>query len=156
MAFLNSLHFRNGLSLLGDGLYDEAFNCFTEAIKADGTNVEAMKKRAWIHFRRDEFKECEIECDEILKHCKENNIEKLKNDANQRIPTEKSWWKILNVTRTWSRDVVSKAYRNLAKKFSTNNAKNAKLLDVDKKKLDAKMAIINGAKDDYENESQKF
>lgn len=145
-----SLHLQNGLALFASGKLNEAFDCFTEAIKADNRNVEAMKKRAEIHFKRGEFEDCEIECEEILQYCQDETTEELKNEAKKKILSGRSWWKILNVTVTAPSMLVKKPYRELAKNFSTNKAKNAKLLAVDKKKLDRKMAQVNGAKSDWE------
>lgn len=138
------------------GEYDAAFDCFTKALKIDRKNVAAMKHRALIHFERNEFEECEIECEEILKISKLLDIEALQKKAQQKITSVLSWFEVLKVASNASKTAVKKAYKALAKQFSTNNAKHAKLLSADKKKLNAKMAKVNGAKSEWEKKCNNW
>jgi hypothetical protein len=51
--------------------------------------VEAMEKRATIHFQRNEFEECLIECEEILKLKKSTEITDLMKKAKKETSTQK-------------------------------------------------------------------
>lgn len=112
-----------------------------------------MKLRARIHFLRQEYEECIVECEELLKLCPSHSdftkgfIKKSKLKIRLDLP----WYEVFGVARDATKSVVIKTYKQFAKRLGTNNAKNSKLLKADKKKLDAKMAKINGAKSLWEH-----
>lgn len=109
-----------------------------------------MEKRAIIHFKRKEFEECVIECEEILEIKKSAEIITLMENAKKEISDNKPWHEVLEVPKTSDENFVVKAFRKLAKLFHPNKAKNARLSNVDKKKMNVKMAKINKAKLDFE------
>lgn len=105
-----------------------------------------MTRRAEIHFQRNEFEECEIECEEILaiRDCPE--IQALKQHATDKISGKKHWYDVLGVAKDSSKKLVKDAFKELARFFHPNSAKNSKLPKADKKKRNMKMAKINQAK----------
>lgn len=127
------------------GSYKKAFDHFTNVLKRNENNVEALTKRAFIHYELDEFEECVIECEEIIKNMSSPDVIELMKKGKKEIPPKHEWCKVLNVPKDASKSAVKEAYYTLARKFSTNSSKNSKLLQVDKKKADAKMAKINEA-----------
>lgn len=137
------------MSSFNSGDYEKAFESFTEALKLNPKLLEAMEKRAEIHFKREEFEECAIECDAYLKISKKTEILQLKRDAEKRISTDESWWKILKVAKNATKAEVKKAFAGLVKIFHPDKAKKGKL-PVDNDKQNAKMAKINKAKTEYE------
>lgn len=112
-----------------------------------------MEKRAMIHFKREEFEECVIECEAILNLKDSSDITELKEKAKNSISHNKPWYNVLNVEKTASKSLVERAFRALAGVFHPNKAKNAKLSDVDKKKLNVKMAKVNRAKEEFKKRS---
>lgn len=136
------------------GDYEKAFEYFTEALVANPELVEAMKKRAHIHFKRNEFEECVIECEEILKKKTLPSIVKLKKDAEKKISKDESWWNVLNVAKNATKSQVLDSYKKLMKIFHPDKAKTK--LKIDKAKLSAKAAKINSAKRDFEKENKIF
>lgn len=128
--------------------FDDAYDIFTKILEVDAKNIDAMEKRAEIHFNKQEFEECVIECTEILKIGPSNDIKLLMDDAESKIKIE-DWFEVLQVLPNAKEIDVEKAYRNLAKLFSPNARKNAKKSAVDREKLQRKMARINKAKIQY-------
>lgn len=108
--------------------------------------MEAMKKRADIHFKREEFEECVIECEEILKINKTHEVTELKQKAKENLPQKQAWYDVFKVAKDATKDEIRKTFHKLAKMFSTNSKKNSKLLKIDKIKADMRMAKINEAK----------
>lgn len=104
-----------------------------------------MTRRAEIHFQRNEYEECEIECEEILAIRDSPEIQALKQQATDNIP-EKHWYDVLGVAKNASKNIVKDAFKGLARIFHPNSAKNTKLPKADKKKRNMKMAKINKAK----------
>lgn len=129
--------------------YDEAYEIFTKILQVDPKNIDAMERRAEIHFAKQEFEECVIECAEILRIRQSNDIKLLMDDAESKIGTEEDWFAVLHVSKHADKKDVEKAYRTLAKLFSPNAKKNAKKSVVDREKLQRKMARINKAKTHY-------
>jgi tetratricopeptide (TPR) repeat protein len=142
--------FRNGLENFAAEKYDEAYENFTNALNLNPNLVEAMEKRAMIHFKRNEFEECLIECEEILKLKHSSEIFELKKKAKKEISPDEAWYEVLKIAKDSAKEKVKSVYKELAKTFHPNRAKNAKLNKVDKKKIDAKMAKINRAKKEYD------
>lgn len=143
------LYFANGLSQYNAGDFDAAFQNFTLAIHHDSSNLEAMKKRAFIHFNRDEIECCLIECEEILKFGDFNDVIELKENAKNEIDSKIPWYKVYGVTEQTPKSVVEETYRKLAKRYSARAKDNRGKLDVDKRKLERKLVILNGAKSEY-------
>jgi Tfp pilus assembly protein PilF len=143
----HSFQFKNGIDCFNSGNFDKAFEHFTEALQMNSDLVEAMEKRAKIHFKREEYDECVIECDEILSRKSSPSITKLKSDAIKKRSSDESWWQVFNVARTATKAQVNKIYSQLAKKFHPDRKKGLK---VDKDKYTAKMAKINSAKQEFE------
>lgn len=108
-----------------------------------------MEKRAKIHFLREEFEECVIECEEILRFGPFPKVKALKEKAKPKIPRKEKWYEVFGVPADSSKSIVKEAFRRLARLFSPNSMKNANLIAVDRKKINAKMAKINAAKTDF-------
>lgn len=112
--------------------------------------VEAIRMRACIQFDRKQYEECIIECEELLKLRKIDEIETLMKNAKVKLPAKKPWFEVLNIDQRSSKDDFGKAYRKLAAEVSPNARKNARLNKIDKRKMEAKMARLNKAKNDFE------
>lgn len=149
--FLSSYQFKSGLENYSARKYDEAYENFTKALYLNPNLIEAMEKRAMIHFNRNEFEECLIECEEFLKKKHSPVIIELKKNAERRMSADEPWYQVLKVTRNAAEERVKEAFKELAKKFHPNRSKNARLSIVDKKKIDAKMAKINRAKSEFDD-----
>lgn len=147
---LHSYQFQCGLSNFSAGKYDAAYENFTNALLFNENLVEAMEKRAIIHFKRKEFEECVIECEEILKFNESAEISKLMKSAKEVIATNEPWHEVLEVPKNSDKNFVIKAFKKFAKNFHPNKAKNARLSKIDKKKMNVKMAKINKAKMEFE------
>lgn len=144
--------FQSGQSKFEAENIDEAFECFTNVLNTDLGYIAAMEYRAKIHFNRQEYRECVIECEEILKIDKDcKSALDLLNEAKQNIPKKRSWFQILGVLPNASKNEVVKAYRKLAKIFSPNTSKNSRLNKLDKRKVDEKMSEINEAKTNFDD-----
>jgi DnaJ homolog subfamily C member 7 len=124
-------------------------------LKLNPNLIEAMEKRALIHFKREEFEECVIECEEVLKKKDSPEMLQLKRDAEKEISSgEDSWYKVLKVGANATKEQVTKAYRSLIRTFHPDRARKAILSD--KRKLTLKMAKIIRAKSKFDGfESQK-
>lgn len=147
------MFFENGIVNFNAGSYDKAFESFTEALKLNHGHIEAMEKRAEIHFKRDEFEECVIECEEILKKKPSSDIKTLKLKAEKSVPSEEPWWQVLNVASNATKDQVKKAFNKLVKIFHPDrNKKNT--LESDMKKSTARMAKINSANVKFKNKTK--
>ena len=111
----------------------------------NSNHVEAMEKRAEIHYKRREFEDCVIECEEILKKKNVSSIQTLKLKAEKDLQSKEPWWQVLNVAKNATKEQVKRAFHKLVKTFHPDkNKKNT--LDSDMKKSTAKMAKINSAK----------
>lgn len=137
------MHFRNKN-------YAAAFDAFTLALFIDESNNVAMEHRAQIHFKKGEFEECVIECEQILKTKSSDEIELLKQNAKKKIPADKPWHEVLQVSPNAAREEVERSFRSIAKVLSPNARHNRKLLKVDQIKIQQKMATLNKAKTIFE------
>lgn len=108
-----------------------------------------MKKRALIHFNRDEIDCCLIECEEILRRGAFKDVIELMANAKKEIAPKQAWYKVYGIERLSTKKVIEKKYRELAKVYSSHAKENKKKLEVDRKKLDRKMTLLNEAKADY-------
>lgn len=127
------------------GRYDLAFNNFTKVLNGDDGVVDAMEKRALIHFQRNEFEFCAIEREEIQRlRPSEENLKLLKA-AKQNIQ-DKMWFEVLGLSPQATMQEVTVAYRALAKIFSPNASKNVKINITDRIKYGKTMASINAAR----------
>lgn len=131
--------------------YDAAFENFTNVLKSDGTNIAAMEKRAHIHFKRAEFDECIVECKEVLSTQDSADMKNLLGLANDEVLKVTEWFDVLQVLPAATKADVEKSFRSLAKKFSPNSKQNAKLMKIDKRKVEVKMSKINIAKKLYDD-----
>jgi preprotein translocase subunit Sec63 len=111
--------------------------------------IEAMEKRAEIHFKKEEFEECIVECEEILSKKPSPSIEKLKKEAESKQSSNNPWWKILKVDQNATKAQVIHSFKKLAKLFHPDKVKGSTLKS-DKKKMTKKMAKINGAKQEFD------
>lgn len=129
---------------------DMAFENFTNVLKQDAACVEAMEKRAMIHFTRKEFECCVIECEEIQRLRSSDEIKKLMEEAKKNL-REKPWFDILGVSPSALKPEVVTATKTLTLKYNPSGRKNAKLPKLDKAKLQRKMTSINRAKKEFES-----
>lgn len=114
-----------------------------------------MGKRAHIHFIKGEYDDCLIECMEALKLKESDDIKQLLTDTKKKIPVNEDWFVVLNVSENATKKEVTESFKKLAKIFSPNARRNAKLIKVDRIKVEKKMAKINGAKKMFENNNRK-
>lgn len=133
--------------------YNSAFNIFTKALKIDENFADAMEKRAHIHFYRGEYEDCVIECEGYLKVKTSEVIQQLLEKAKNKIPEERKWHIVFNVSPVASAEDVTKAYHQLSKIYSPNANKNGKLFKLDKLKMQEKMTILNIAKDQFDKKN---
>lgn len=128
---------------------DMAFDNFTNVLKQDAVCVEAMENRAKIHFTRNEFECCVIECEEIQRLRSSDEIKKLMEEAKKNIK-EKTWFETLGVSPSSPKPEVVAASKKLTLKYNPGGRINAKLSKLDKAKLQRKMSSINKAKKEFE------
>lgn len=140
-----SVFFTMGMLLYRKKSYTDAFINLTLALFDDDSNNVAMEHRALIHFEKEEYEECVIECEEILKTSTSKDVELLKQRAKKKIPAEKAWHEILQVAPTASTEEVETSFRSIARLLSPNARHNRRLLRVDQIKVQQKMARLNKA-----------
>lgn len=146
MFFHCSPDFENGIVCYKKGEYDAAFEHFTNVLKFDENNVGAMEKRAFIHFEKKEYEDCIIECEEIIKIQSIPQIIDLMKKAEEKIPKERSWFDFFGVPANSDKSILKTAFKKLALKFSPNTKINARLINIDKKKVARRMSKINEAR----------
>lgn len=141
-----SFQFITGLEKFAAGKYDDAYEHLTKALLVNGNLIDAMEKRAFIHFKLNEFDECVIECEEILKVKNSPEIRNLKAEAEIKSLDDEPWYEVLNVSKNADSKTVTKAFNLLAKKFHLNGKINSGISIVDQKKMNLKMAKFNKAR----------
>lgn len=146
-----SLEKENGLSCFDCGKYDDAFKHFTNVLLHDNNDIEAMTKRAHIHFLRKEYEYCIIECEEIIKTQTSSEIEVLKESAKKEINLTTPWYQVLGVQETALRQEVEKTYRKLAGSLTVKGKKKLRVLEQDQKKMLQKLTAVNFAVNQYKN-----
>lgn len=136
---------RRGLANLAFNRLVDACNDFTCALRLNETSTECLMRRANVHFKLNEFENCIIDLEELLKHDNDHiEAKKLINNAKKMsISSRRNWHDILGVSELSSKREVRKAFHKLSLLYHPD--KNSHVTAVEKRKLERKLREINDA-----------
>lgn len=147
-AFRSKMYRKRGCAAYKQGLYQDALADYNLSLRLNPNCVGALAERAKLHFTLQDFGDCIIDCDEILKLKASTEIQKLLKDAKLKLVylIKRHPHEILGILEDASRQEIDEASeRLLTAQHNPNNHPDA--TRIEKKKLTRRLKLIEKSRE---------
>lgn len=141
------MFYQRGCAKLSQGNFTEALDDFNATLRLDLEYVDALSKRAHVHYTVKEFEEALIDCEEYLKFKDSKSVKKLMKELKVQLQSfrKREPQEVLGAAVDASRQDVENAYEKFCMLHQSEN--DLSVTEIEKRKKLRKMEVIKSAYD---------